>query len=895
MPYKNQINSKEVLKDLEKKISPLLVVNNNSLKPYVEVFEYYPENIYQQPLGSLVGFFEIKEYSEDSAYVVNFLTSVLKKEYYINPKRPVTESLDSALHKVNLALSELAKHGNIEWLGKLNAVICVLEKNNAHFSVAGNAKMFLYRNTGLTDISEDLAADPTEPHPLKTFINVSSGRLEKDDRILITTEDIFHLFTTLDLKKNLQRFEGDKFVQFLKTALSNQMEMIATMVIELKEPETEKVPRVTKKKTVSTEDANYFSEKTFIPTGPSSEIEIAEKEAKIEAETEYTDKKTGHIYVQGEVMDPMETSQFALYLESAREKMSELWYVTKNGSRKKLNIFKKQIAKKIEQRRIEKEQLAKIREEELERQRIEEEARQIEFERMQAEKAEQDRILLEKQEAERKEMEALEAQEIAEQKKINQRTKKSISSIQVGAKIQTFEEVKHGEEKELSFQEKLQLAIKEHQTEQQVNPKQAVIDLRTPQKKVQPELEIEEFENRPVNENEEIFQVPVHQQTEIDKQKRKEKIENIKADLLNFIKNSKGSALNYLLFIKSKVNTFSQKRKGGSMDESRPHLSPRFSKIKNNFSRFSTKQKLYTVIILALVFVVPFFIARYLNKPEKPTITQLPPSKPLTQADILSGEKNIKTNVQTKEVSNKENLIGSILLFNDQIVTFNKSSVLLINDSGQSKEVSLPGGNGNILKATYMKDLYLVLIATDQNKILSFSPLIEKFTENNISLSTKIEKGFFGTYLTYMYILDTDKNQVYRYPRADGGFGEKTDSLKSILQLSNVTSMAIDDSLWFANGKQVIKYFKGAPQEIKFESSQTTVNYDLIHTDLDSNSIYVLDKLNSRIVVFNKENGNIISQYHNEKLKDAVSFTINEKNKTAYAVTSSGLISISIE
>src|SRR6266568_3731172 len=95
MPSKNSVNNKEVLKDLEKKISPVLVVNNSSLKPYVELFDYAPENIYQQPLGSLVGFFEVKEYSDDSAYVVNFLTSVLKKEYYINPRRPVTESLDS--------------------------------------------------------------------------------------------------------------------------------------------------------------------------------------------------------------------------------------------------------------------------------------------------------------------------------------------------------------------------------------------------------------------------------------------------------------------------------------------------------------------------------------------------------------------------------------------------------------------------------------------------------------------------------------------------------------------------------------------------------------------------------------------------------------------------------
>ena len=112
--------------ELEKDIFPVFVVSSSSLKPYIESFNYSPENINQQPLGTLLGFFEIKEYSDDSSYIVNFLTSVVKKEYYKNPKRPVSESLDSALHKANLALAEIAKHGNINWIGKLDAAVCVL-------------------------------------------------------------------------------------------------------------------------------------------------------------------------------------------------------------------------------------------------------------------------------------------------------------------------------------------------------------------------------------------------------------------------------------------------------------------------------------------------------------------------------------------------------------------------------------------------------------------------------------------------------------------------------------------------------------------------------------------------------------------------------------------------
>lgn len=896
MPSKNQFNNKEVLKDLEKKISPILVVNNSSLKPYVELFDYAPENIYQQPLGSLVGFFEIKEYSEDSAYIVNFLTSVMKKEYYINPKRPVTESLDSALHKVNLALSELAKHGNVQWLGKLNATICVLEKNNAHFSVAGNAKIFLYRNTTLTDISEDLAADPTEPHPLKTFVNVSSGRLEKNDRLLITSEDIFHIFSSLDLKKNLQRFEGDKFIQFLKTALSNQMEMIASMVVEMSEQKAEAPAKAPSKKKAIT-DTNVFSQTTFMETANKGAVVAATEEALDvinlpEVEAEYTDKKTGHIYVQGEAGDPIEASKMDLVLESAKEKLGEAWYVTKNETRRKFNIYKKQISKKLEQRRIEKEKLAQEKEAELERLQQEEELRRIEEEKILAEQQEAERILFEKEKQERTEAEILRKQQeleietiqedaIKQQKPQQNQTRKIIPKIE-------NEEI--NEEKELSFQDKLQLAIKEQKQ------RQAVIDLRTPQKTSDQKIEDffkekeEEFENEEYEEQ----SVPVHQQAELDALKKQEKIESLKRNALQTIDRTRQISANFYQLTKNKTATLIQKKKADFQDENKPHISPRISKIKNNFSRFSVKQKTYTILILALIFIVPFFIARYMNKPQKPVANQLP-EKTLTQADILSGEKNIKTSVATKTILSKPGLTNNVLVTNLGLIAFTKNSVFVLDEKNQAKEFTLPQDKGSITKATYMNDLSLVLIITDQNKVVSFSPISQKFTDNNIDLSGKSSNNFFGTYLTYLYVLDPEASQIYRYPRADGGFGEKISWLKNSTQLTKTSNLTIDDSIFVVDGKQITKFFKGESQRLDFESSKTSINYDLVYTNLDSTSLYVLDKLNSRIVNFSKDSEKIISQYHSEDLKDATSFAIDEKNKTAYFITSNGLISISIQ
>lgn len=74
------------------------------------------------------GIFEIDDSSEDSKYIVNFLFSVAKNEYFCNPRRGATESFEAALHKINVALAEIVKHGNIRWLGKLHGTIAILRE-----------------------------------------------------------------------------------------------------------------------------------------------------------------------------------------------------------------------------------------------------------------------------------------------------------------------------------------------------------------------------------------------------------------------------------------------------------------------------------------------------------------------------------------------------------------------------------------------------------------------------------------------------------------------------------------------------------------------------------------------------------------------------------------------
>ena len=119
--YKKRQENRNI--EMKPQFGSILVCNKKDLRPFIEIIIEEPENIELQNLGRLIGIFEITDDSEDSSYIVNYLVSVIKKEYFSKAKRGPIESLESALHKANLALAGLAEHENINWIGKLNVLV----------------------------------------------------------------------------------------------------------------------------------------------------------------------------------------------------------------------------------------------------------------------------------------------------------------------------------------------------------------------------------------------------------------------------------------------------------------------------------------------------------------------------------------------------------------------------------------------------------------------------------------------------------------------------------------------------------------------------------------------------------------------------------------------------
>lgn len=319
-PNADSRKRKDFSAKLKKEFREIIVGNGRSGEPYIIAFHYASGNIASRELGTLFGFFEVEIHDQDAAYIVNFLASVAKKEYFTNPRRAAAQSFEAALHKINVALSEIAKNGNVSWLGHLHGAIGAVSEEMLYFSVTGEGVFYLARNGTFQSISTGLAETANEPHPLKTFVEISSGILYADDLVFTFSPSVWSLFSPEDLQRSLVRLGPQSFEQFLRTALINELPLAAvTLLTCTHSPETESLPVPSpknKERNLSLE--NMWSQQVFqdalekkVDTSTAKE-ETRGTPSPSPSPSGYTDKKTGHIYVQGESHDsfPEEENAF---------------------------------------------------------------------------------------------------------------------------------------------------------------------------------------------------------------------------------------------------------------------------------------------------------------------------------------------------------------------------------------------------------------------------------------------------------------------------------------------------------------------------------------------------------------------------------------------------------
>ncbi len=163
----------------------------------IQVEHYTPEKTTKKKHGSVYFVIDIKHPNQNSQAVVDTIIKTTIKHFYKNLDDPLT-SFEIALRHVNESLATLAEEGNSEWINNLNALIAVVSDHEIHITQTGTAESYLIRNKIISHITEGLSEKNDEKHPLNTFINISSGKMNIGDRIIISSE---HLYNNLSLDR----------------------------------------------------------------------------------------------------------------------------------------------------------------------------------------------------------------------------------------------------------------------------------------------------------------------------------------------------------------------------------------------------------------------------------------------------------------------------------------------------------------------------------------------------------------------------------------------------------------------------------------------------------------------------------------------------------------------
>jgi len=169
---------------------------NPRLKPDLifDSFCYEPENIYEKRMGNLYLTGLLKNVLPQNLRFLDKLAKVIQKEYYRSTIIKPEKALKKSLKEANEFLEQIAKKGDVSWLGNLSFAALSLKNYELNFTKVGDLKIFLLRGERIIDIDQKLKFEEITPWPLKIFGNIVSGKLAEDDLLLVSTKEVTDFF-----------------------------------------------------------------------------------------------------------------------------------------------------------------------------------------------------------------------------------------------------------------------------------------------------------------------------------------------------------------------------------------------------------------------------------------------------------------------------------------------------------------------------------------------------------------------------------------------------------------------------------------------------------------------------------------------------------------------------
>jgi len=244
-----------------------------------------------------------------------------------------------------------------------------------------------------------------------------------------------------------------------------------------------------------------------------------------------------------------------------------------------------------------------------------------------------------------------------------------------------------------------------------------------------------------------------------------------------------------------------------------------------------------------------------------------------TENKILKKEEKKYSEFFDLTIDDKNAKGDKLYLNKDELLVLDKNNGILFNLSLDKK--SLDKDQFSTIKRSS-------LIASYENKKYFFVEDVgvyqvvdgkaNKVIENDKNWGKIIDLAVFNGNI---YLLDRDKDEIWKYLNAESGFGGKSSYFQSgqSIDLSQINSLTIDGSVYLAGDSVMVKYTSGLRDEFKINLPDSNVNITKIFTSKDLEKVYGWDKGKGTVYVMGK-NGDYQEQVNSKILSQSSDFVV---------------------
>ena len=786
--------------DSSKKIKVTLrevVVSSEEGKSFCDTFIYIPENIDEQALGNLYIIGEIVNFSESSSYLINTLASKIKTEFYSNPKRSTMESLESGLHKVNTALSDLTEQNNTDWMGNLNMTCSAYKDGELYISQAGKIRTVLIRDNKISNIGENIASQ-NGSNSLKTFANIASGELEIGDLVLFATPELFNIFSEEKLKELESSHSLDDFVQIISDVANqnNDLNTMGMLAMKIEENDQQTIPHTHIE--IKPKENDFFEKQN-------KAIPFSEKEEAFNAEKAKTTEEN--------IQRSIETDNNNI-ITNTEEKLSleDIINGYEDSDKENINADNENKLDDINRPQAE----------------IENNATE--------EKKDSDDFLS-----------ALD--EDTKNRSLGQTLNKLSKNLikiflliispiifLLKKSIEILKNIKNRETSDEELYQKISSVSK--------RKKVIVVAFILVAFVLSGGLVFKRYKNIENDKFTAYSNIFLQAQ---------EKVDQAEIDSISDKNQARKTLLEARKIIDQRDTTLNEKS--------------RYINLNNNFiALLSNIQDQLDIIDLIDRIndpkqVIDFNNVDHINDPGK--IFQY------NDKYFVFDSKNKLIN----DLDLSKNSIGDLKIYADENTKFTTTSAL-INKIGE------------IVFITENNGFEIYNISTE-----SFSNASEKLSDSNTEIKD------IGSYSNFIYTLNPSSNQIYKFKKTQTGFDDGNTWLDDKnINIENAISLTIDGSIYVLRSDSTIdKYRTGNKQKFSVEIPSTPISdTSTIYTKPEMNYLYITDKQNKRIILFNKSDGKLVRQFVSDKFSNLQNVIVDQKEETIYALSGNNIFEIEI-